>query len=279
MTDSIKLLGKVFITGEIKIITGLHIGGSSTGINIGGVDNPIIRNSRNEPYIPGSSLKGKMRSLSEKLAGLEPNFPRDSKIQIHTCSDKASYSKCHVCRIFGVPAETGKNDEKYATMTRLTVRDVSLYKDSLKDAKTDLEYTEVKTEVTIDRVTSAANPRPIERVPEGAVFKDFEFCYGVYEPDDLPILKKLFEAMQLLEDDYLGGSGSRGSGRIKFEDIKVECRSGSAYGSNDGRKKYELPCKAMEDLLKHQDCIVKWIGKEFNLRGENHENDCIQTQP
>ena len=54
------------ITATIEIVTGLHIGGNNDEIKIGGIDNPVIKNPlTNEPYIPGSSLKGKIRSLIE----------------------------------------------------------------------------------------------------------------------------------------------------------------------------------------------------------------------
>ena len=213
MARQIRLYGKVFITGDIKAATGLHIGGGDAGINIGGMDNPVIRNARNnQPYIPGSSLKGKMRSLSEKIA----NRPQNSRIQniyIHVCQSEDEYDGCDVCHIFGVPG-----DKEYSSPTRLFVRDVMLDENSLEGVKTDLAYTEIKWEASIDRITSAAVPRQLERVPEGAIFKDFELSYGVYEKQDIPRVKRVFEAMQLVEDDYLGGSGTRGSGCLCIQD-------------------------------------------------------------
>ena len=166
---NIQLKGRVFITFDIEAVTGLHIGGSDTGIEIGGVDKTVIRDPiTNRPYIPGSSLKGKVRSLLEKYRGLAQN-QRIGQGFIHSCDDKEQYPGCDVCQIFGVPGE-----RDFATPTRLVVRDVHLSDASAKtleeQAHTDLPYTEVKTEVSIDRVTSAANPRQMERVPAGAVF-------------------------------------------------------------------------------------------------------------
>lgn len=223
-----KLEGKILISGRVETLTGLHIGGSSTGLEIGGVDSVIIRDPmNNRPYIPGSSLKGSLRSLLERAEGKEFN-KRVGRSYIHMCEDANSYENCNVCRIFGVTADSIKDA---MTLTRLIVRDARLSDEStdlLERADTDLPYTDVKTEVVIDRITSAANPRQIERVPPGAKF-EFEMVYNVYDSGDRDLLKSLFETMCLLEDDYLGGQGSRGYGRIKFTDIAMNWRSRKYY--------------------------------------------------
>ncbi len=235
----IQLKGRIFLTFNIEAVTGLHVGGSETGIEIGGVDKVVIRDPiTNRPYIPGSSFKGKVRSLLEKYKGL----PLNRKIGdtfIHTCESPDNYQGCNVCQVFGVPGEMD-----FATPTRLVVRDVHLTEESARilteQARTDLPYTEVKTEVSIDRVTSAANPRRMERVPAGAVFGPAELVYSVYEgtngnasiadPEkDVERLRTLVEGLQLLEDDYLGGLGSRGSGKVKLQKIRVSVRSGRRY--------------------------------------------------
>ncbi|MBC8462229.1 MAG: type III-A CRISPR-associated RAMP protein Csm3, partial [Deltaproteobacteria bacterium] len=106
MPDKIKLQGRVFITGEIHALTGLHIGGGAEGVSIGGIDNIVVRDTlTQEPYIPGSSLKGKMRSLSEKLANLPQNQSIGSGVRIHTCEKNEEYQNCHVCHIYGLPGE------------------------------------------------------------------------------------------------------------------------------------------------------------------------------
>ena len=228
---TIRLKGRVFITFHIEAVTGLHIGGSDTGIEIGGVDKTVIRDPlTNRPYIPGSSLKGKMRSLLEKYNGLEQN-QRIGQGYIHSCQDNSAYLGCDVCQVFGVPGE-----RDFGTPTRLVVRDVHMSEASAKDledkARTDLPYTEVKTEVSIDRVTSAANPRQMERVPAGTIFGQAELVYSIYEgaecdpAKDIARLRTLVEGLQLLEDDYLGGQGSRGAGKVALKDITVALRSG-----------------------------------------------------
>ncbi len=228
MSKTIELKGRVFISFDVKAVTGLHIGGSDTGIEIGGVDKTVIRDRlTNRPYIPGSSLKGKMRSLTEKYRN-RPQNQRIGQGYIHSCDTDTSYNTCDVCQVFGVPGE-----RDFGTPTRIVVRDVQMTGVSvaeLEKARTDLPYTEVKTEVSIDRVTSAANPRQMERVPAGA-----EFVYTVYSGDgcdpskDIERLAVVVEGLQLVEDDYLGGRGSRGSGKVEFQKIKVEIRANGSY--------------------------------------------------
>ena len=233
---SIQLKGRVLFKFDILTETGLHIGGSDTGVEIGGVDKTVIRDKlSNRPYIPGSSLKGKMRSLMEKYAGKDKNYPRNLQ-NFHVCEDAEQYSSCDVCQVFGVPGE-----KEFATPTRLVVRDVLLSNESAKkledSGRTDLPYTEVKTEVSIDRVTSAANPRQMERVPAGVTFADAEIVYSIYHGErcdaakDVARLAALLTAFQLLEDDYLGGQGTRGAGKVKFTNIRVGLRSGDYIGT------------------------------------------------
>ncbi len=227
-----KISKKIFISAKLETLTGLHIGGSGAGINIGAIENTVIRDSiSNEPYIPGSSLKGKLRSLLEKLRG-EYEIDKDSKAG-------PSKKPAHLsAKIFGVSADenmdadtegktnntsddtqTQNTGEGFFRASRLIVRDAFLEKESkahLEGLNLDLPFTEVKTETSIDRVTSKANPRSIERVPKGTVF-DVDMILTVYEGDEEDeLMKGLFTAMILLQEDYLGGHGSRGSGKIKF---------------------------------------------------------------
>lgn len=243
-----KLYGRVFIRGTIKAKTGLHIGGSEGAITIGGVDNTVIRDPLSgRPYIPGSSLKGKMRSLTEKSDGLEARQRIGRDVKIHVCTAKDDYDDCDVCNIYGVPAEN------YSLPTRLIVRDVPMTDKSakeLEDLQTDLPYTEVKTEVAIDRITSAAVPRQLERVPAGAEFGEFELVFSLYETDDAKRFKKVVSGMSLVEDDYLGGSGTRGSGKIAFETIAVRLKKSDAYLEEKvlGTKTYATLDKLIADL-------------------------------
>ncbi|MDM7912947.1 MAG: type III-A CRISPR-associated RAMP protein Csm3, partial [Methanotrichaceae archaeon] len=220
-------LGKIMIMGKIEALTGLHIGGSSTGMEIGGVDLIVVRDSiTKRPYIPGSSLKGKMRSLLERSEG--KSFNRSvGNSRIHMCDKLSDYRSCAVCRVFGVTPDSVKPDDGSSAgeediyvplLTRLIVPDAVMTEDTVKKLEgsdTDLLYTDVKTEVVIDRLTSQATPRQIERIPAGSEF-EFGMIFNVFVEEDKRYLKHVFQAMALLEDDYLGGQGSRGYGRIRF---------------------------------------------------------------
>ena len=245
MTDTIQLTGRIFLTFDIETKSGLHIGGSDEGIGIGGVDKTVIRDPlTNQPYIPGSSLRGKIRSLTEKYDGLRQN-KKIGKIFIHTCTELDEYEHCNVCQIYGVPGEMG-----FSSPTRLIVRDVQMSDDSaeqLRELRTDLPFTEVKTEVAIDRVTSAASPRQMERVPARVTFGQAEMVYSLYNGagcdagTDLNRFKTVITGLQLLEDDYLGGLGSRGSGRVALKDIKVEIKTRQNYDTRQavGQPSYD----------------------------------------
>jgi CRISPR-associated protein Csm3 len=229
----IQLEGRLFIQFNIETLTGLHIGGSDTGIEIGGVDKTIIRDRlTNRPYIPGSSLKGKMRSLLEKYHGL-PQNRAIGQSRIHSAT-KAEYPDSDVCQVFGVPGE-----EDFGTPTRLVVRDTHMSDAEAKriedKARTDLPYTEVKTEVAIDRVTSAASQRQMERALAGTVFGPAELVYSIYSGTDCDPVKDITRlatvvtGLLLVQDDYLGGLGSRGSGRVRFTGFTVKLRSRADY--------------------------------------------------
>jgi CRISPR-associated protein Csm3 len=231
MSETIKLTKKVTIEGKIRLLTGMLIGGTDTGIEIGGIDKTVVRNPlNNQPYIPGSSLKGKMRSLLEKDMGLELTaLPGSEKIRIHRC-DKNSASLCILCKVFGVPAEfTGKRGD-----TRLIVRDAELagfvkedgsigtIKELEENKNISLPYTELKTEVVIDRITSQAMPRTFERVPANVLF-NLKLVCNVFENDnEQEILNLVIKGLKLLQDDYIGGQGSRGYGQVKISIEKIE---------------------------------------------------------
>ncbi|AIY86565.1 MULTISPECIES: type III-A CRISPR-associated RAMP protein Csm3 [unclassified Thermotoga] len=217
------ILGKYIIKGKIILETGLRIGGQELGVNIGGIDNPVIRNPlTGEPYIPGSSVKGKMRSLMERLLNLDIS---GNKVRRHECEDK----ECKVCRVFG-STSTSKNGNNIPS--RLLVRDAFLTEDSktkLLSMETDLPYTEWKTENALDRVTCKADPRSFERIPAGAEF-EFEIIYTAENEKHIKEdLENIATALELLEDDYLGGNGSRGYGKVKFSIEKVIFKSADYY--------------------------------------------------
>ena len=213
------------IKGKIICKTGLHIGGSSDAIDIGGSDNVIIRDSvSGNPYIPGSSLKGKLRFLTEL------NDKQSADSVIRNKGGVATDKTCIASKLFGVSAEEGQSELKYPTRT--IVRDAYPDEDTLKlwENEALISGAELKYENTINRINSAANPRNIERVPKGSKF-DFEIIFSVYEGDDENI-SYLLDAMRLLEDNYLGGSGSRGFGQIKFLNITLSKRTSDYYKEN-----------------------------------------------
>jgi CRISPR-associated protein Csm3 len=218
----LQLLGHQKIMGRVRCETGLRIGGGGETIEIGGLDNPVIKHPiTGIPYIPGSSLKGKMRSLLElKYGHIEPNG------EVHKYKEDSCFT-CQICRIFGVSAGAGAPFGP----GRLIVRDCQLT--SLPEGR-DLTATEIKWENVINRIKGAAeHPRPMERVPSGAVFS-FEMSYRVFnvvtkdgdeeKGDNGDIDKKLFpyvlQGLKLVQMDALGGSGSRGYGKVRFEQVK-----------------------------------------------------------
>lgn len=239
MTDNsnpeFAFIGKYIIHADIVLKTGLHIGGTEEGFDIGGIDNPVIKDKVSGlPYIPGSSLRGKMRSLLEwayDMVTIKQN-EKTKEWEGKLCNDPTQ----PIGIVFGVAAEHHNEKDKLPPgPTRLTVRDAlpdEKQKQKWEAAMGEKIFTEAKTENTIDRLTSAANPRSMERVPAESVFK-VTFIYDLYCPEDRNYLKLLFEGMQLMEDSYLGGGGTRGSGQIKFENLTIQAKDKSTYIGGD----------------------------------------------
>ncbi len=233
-------LGKLVFEGEIQCQTGLHIGAGKGSLEIGGADNPVVKDAFGIPYIPGSSLRGRLRSLLEQTLGLAvPNElvylskRRGQEVRIHQ-SDRPDDD---VCILFGRnPARVEKVsgealEASAATPARLTVYDAPLLVDSVTPQmreNLDDELTEVKSENAVDRITSQANPRTLERVPAGARFR-FRMVLDILCPEDRPLLARVAEGLRLLEDDALGGGGSRGNGRVTFGGLNLTWRSKDYY--------------------------------------------------
>ena len=156
---NIQLQGKIFLHGTINARTGLHIGGNSGELDIGGIDNPVIRNAFNrQPYIPGSSLRGKMRGLLDRHLNKPLNKPVGRDVRIHECQTPTDYNGCPICQVFGVAPIRQLSGKTMPT--RLIVRDTFLTQQSLAAldrADTDTDFTEIKTEVAIDRITFCCN--------------------------------------------------------------------------------------------------------------------------
>jgi CRISPR-associated protein Csm3 len=231
-----KLIEKVFISGTIIAKTGMHIGGSKTALDIGGIDLNVIKNAKGVPYIPGSSIKGKLRSILAREEGSIAVRPDKSIPQ----GAKTDRDCKQIVEIFG-----DANDKAaLGTPSRLIIRDAFLQMDHFNKEKEgsgifselELEYTESKWENTINRLTGTAeHPRQLERVPAGACF-NFCFIYNVMDDGKKEShLKEIIRAMRILEDDYLGGQGSRGYGQIKFENVSIEKKSIDHYKGDNNR--------------------------------------------
>jgi CRISPR-associated protein Csm3 len=277
MTErAVHLHGRIFLRANIELLTGLHIGGAAGGLEIGGVDKPVIRNPlTNQPYIPGSSLKGKLRSLLEKAYAAPQTTSIGQNVFIHIAESQADYDHYPICSIFGTfpewgPTANNRRGFQVSTPTRLTVRDVPLTEQSEKELnrlKTDLPYSEVKWEASIDRVTSAASPRQIERVPAGAVFGPANLVFSVYSAPDqaasdaAALFVHVIEALEYLEDDYLGGMGTRGNGRIQLTNLALSVRRiVPGHGYTDPIP-YDLDGQAVGAI--NRDTLKRWLHEQF----------------
>lgn len=206
------------ISGIIRVESGLHIGAGKDSIEIGGLDNPIIKNPlTKEPYIPGSSIKGKMRSL------LETRFFSDRlETQKYVVAKGepcgCGLSNCPACVIFG--CSVSKNRSEDLGPTRIIVRDAALTKEFREKHNAGDLPMEVKYENIIHRVKGIADhPRPLERVPAGVEF-NFSITLKLLEQDSDELLDWIYKGLRLIELDALGGCSSRGSGRVSFQDLK-----------------------------------------------------------
>ena len=203
------MYSKLEITATMELLSGLHIGGSSEFSAIGTVDSPVVRDTySDQPMIPGSSIKGKMRSLLSR----------------QYCSEQGKLFVAHdqdderILRLFG----SAKMKEGRIRASRLIFSDSYVSNaDELKSMGVPL--TEVKFENTINRISAVANPRQIERTVRGAKYQ-LRIVYNLEDAtqctEDMETLRDGFE---LLQYDYLGGHGSRGYGRVRFTDMKVRC--------------------------------------------------------
>ena len=252
------LIGKLLLDGEMTCETGLHIGAGKGSLDLGGADNPVVKDAFGRPYVPGSSLRGRIRSLLEQAGGLVTpadriylSRRRGQEVRIHQ-SDRPDDEICllfgrnpgRLERVGGEAFESGAS-----TPSRLTAYDAPLDPDSISSQmreNLDDELTEVKSENAIDRITSQANPRTLERVPAGARFR-VRFVLDILCEEDKALVRRFVEALRLLEDDALGGGGSRGSGRVRFANLKLRWRSREFYAG--GAAEAELAAGADLDGL------------------------------
>lgn len=267
-------LGKIRFQGIIDVETGLHIGAGDENLDIGGVDKLVIRDPMTRyPYLPGSSIKGKLRSILE-LSLNEPHEPLNRvtstggmKLYRHECDHTEPWrvvneqgavhegaKDCKICRVFGstgVECWTPNSTQKIKGSNypaRLIVRDCHLLNvEELKQKiDTGLFITEWKFENNLDRITAAANPRQIERVAAGSLFK-FEMVYTIENREQVvEDFKNLVVALGILQDDALGGHGSRGYGKVSFKKLKFFCRTREQYLNPSGN--FDKPFAEFEQL-------------------------------
>lgn len=237
-----KWLKNIVYNYKIELETGLHIGGLKDTVKIGGTDSPVFKTYKRYeedgefrlvPIIPGSSIKGKIRSLLElKHATIYAKKPENNRDAIKIGDNWIKYETPEskmIPILFGTGA---KDKSEEFNRSRLIFRDSVPTAETIKDWEQNediIEGGEVKGENTLNRITSAANPRFIERVPAGSVF-DLEIILSIYENDNEEELKKkLEEGIDLLKDSYLGGSGSRGYGKIKIEKKSETIKASKDY--------------------------------------------------
>lgn len=241
------------INGYIYLRSGLRIGGNKDTMQIGGIDSPVIKNPiTGTPYIPGSSLKGKMRFLLEAHYGLISPNGRGAVPGLNARPNLEQYSHWEnnkIALIFGhlnhATVESGR--PPYPTRvifrdcnvegaiepgTELNEGNINRDLDGLRE-KMASNFSEAKIEVAIDRLSGTvggSGPRTLERIPAGVVF-DFSLTLRLFEEDEGPeFLEILKQGLKLLQNDALGGSGSRGYGRIEFFGLKID---GEAFSLTD----------------------------------------------
>lgn len=215
-----KLTNIIEIKAKLELQTGLHIGAGDSEMHIGGIDNSVIKHPITQsPYIPGSSLKGKIRTLLEWRSGAVQSTP----LTLKEVSKNPEEVK-NILRLFGISGDTKNSEQEVAEIgvSRLAFWDCALDAEWEKAMRNDNQLlTETKNENTIDRITSTAgNPRQTERVPAGAKF-DFKLMLRQFEGDKPELLALVLKGLKLLEMDSLGGSGSRGYGKVKFVELTV----------------------------------------------------------
>lgn len=208
------------ISGTMRVLSGLHIGAGKDSVEIGGLDQPIIKHPiSGAPYVPGSSIKGKMRSLLEIYYFSANLATREALGRGKPCD--CGKAACPACRIFGSGADPKKVEDDLGP-TRLIVRDATLaplYAERFNKGELPME---VKYENIIHRVKGVAeHPRPLERVPAGVEFS-FSMSFKKFEGDQDDLLAYVYKGLRLIELDALGGCGSRGCGQVEFLDLRCD---------------------------------------------------------
>ena len=213
------------ITATLELVTGLRIGAGDSEMHIGGVDNTVIKHPHTQaPYIPGSSLKGKMRSLLEWRSGAVQENALDWK-DFEKASGSVQAEVKRILQLFGISGDAKLGVEQMGVIgpTRISFWDCNLKPDWEKQIREDnLALTEVKSENRINRISGVAeHPRQTERVPAGAQF-DFRLSVKRLVGDGDDLIQTVLQGLKLLELDSVGGSGSRGYGKVKFVNLQID---------------------------------------------------------
>jgi CRISPR-associated protein Csm3 len=213
------------ITATLELVTGLRIGAGDSEMHIGGVDNTVIKHPHTQsPYIPGSSLKGKMRSLLEWRSGAVKEEALGWK-DYEKASGATQAEVKRILQLFGISGDAKLGVEQMSTMgpTRISFWDCNLNPEWEKQIREDnFPLTEVKSENRINRISGVAeHPRQTERVPAGAQF-DFRLSVKKLAGDGEELLSTVLQGLKLLELDSVGGSGSRGYGKVKFVGLQID---------------------------------------------------------
>ncbi len=222
-----KLANIHILEAKLVLQTGLHIGAGDSEIHIADIDNSVIKHPvSGEPYIPGSSIKGKIRSLLEWKSGMVQEAPL-GKREYETAQGAERTAVKHILQLFGISGDSQSEAlQQEIGHTRVSFWDCSLNQDYANRLRSDnLLFTEVKSENRINRIAGTAeHPRQTERVPAGAEF-DFKLTVKEFDGDEKALLDTLLQGLKLLEWDSLGGSGSRGYGKVKFEALRLNGES------------------------------------------------------
>lgn len=247
-----KFEAKYIINFDLNCLTGLHIGGGDTAGRIGELDNPVLKDALTGlPYIAGSSLKGRIRERLEwthidkahQKTAVERQL-KDEKGNLRLNVSQCNCGNCDICHYFG-HSNQNNTDAQFYGPTRILVRDAFPAENQKQQWEKKLgknNYTEVKYENTISRLTAIANPRQMERVPAGSLFKG-EIVIDIYdlpgrEADNIQMaLTLLFKGMMLIENSFLGGGGSRGSGVVKFNAFGIKKLPASYYEKPEEKPK------------------------------------------
>lgn len=225
-----QLTGITTLTATLELLSGLRIGAGDAEMHIGGVDNTVVKHPLTQsPYIPGSSLKGKMRSLLEWRSGAVKEAPLGYP-DLQNASGAVQAEVKHILQLFGISgdAKLGKEMQELGP-SRLSFWDCNLQAEWEKEIRDNNQMlTEVKSENRINRISGVAeHPRQTERVPAGARF-DFRLSVKRLAGDGDALLTTVLQGLKLLELDSLGGSGSRGYGKVKFVGLTIDGQDAQA---------------------------------------------------